>query len=44
MVPEAYLSLGDLAISDVKPDEEPTYSQIQSAQESYNSVRESRRI
>ena len=40
MVPEAYLSLGDLAISDVKPDEEPTYSQIQSAQESYNSVRE----
>ena len=40
MVAEAYLSLGDLAISDVKSDEQPTFAQIQSAQSSYNLVRE----
>jgi len=40
MVAEAYLSLGDLAISDVKPDEQPSFSQIQNAQTSYNLVRE----
>ena len=40
MVPEAYLSLGDLAISDVKSDEEPSYEQIQNAQSSYSLVRE----
>ncbi len=40
MVAEAYLSLGDLAISDVKPDEQPTYEQIQTAQKNYSYVRE----
>ena len=40
MVAEAYLSLGDLAISDVKSDEQPTFEQIQNAQTSYNLVRE----
>ena len=40
MVAEAYLSLGDLAISDVKPDEQPTFAQIESAQKNYNFVRE----
>lgn len=40
MVAEAYLSLGDLAISDVKPDEQPSFSQIQNAQTSYSLVRE----
>ncbi|MBT5716753.1 MAG: tetratricopeptide repeat protein [Opitutae bacterium] len=40
MVAEAYLSLGDLAISDVKSDEQPSFAQIQNAQASYNLVRE----
>ncbi len=40
LVSEAYLSLGDLAISDVKSDEQPNYNQIQSAQTNYNLVRE----
>ena len=40
LVAEAYLSLGDLAISDVKSDEQPSYPQIQSARESYKFVRE----
>ena len=40
MVAEAYLSLGDLAISDVKPDEQPTFVQINNSRENYNFVRE----
>jgi len=43
MVPEAYLSLGDLAISDVKSDEQPSYEQIQNAQANYSLVREKSR-
>ena len=34
----AYLSLGDLAISEVKQDEQPTYEQISKARESYKLV------
>ena len=40
MVAEACLSLGDLAISDVKPDEQPSFAQIESARKNYNLVRE----
>ncbi len=40
MVAEAYLSLGDLSISDVKSDEQPSFSQIQDAQTNYGLVRE----
>ena len=40
MVAEAYLSLGDLSISDVKPDEQPTFTQIKDAQTNYGFVRE----
>ena len=39
-IPAAYLSLGDLAISEVKQDEQPTYEQISKARESYKLVRE----
>jgi len=39
-IPAAYLSLGDLAISEVKQDEQPTYKQISKARESYKLVRE----
>ena len=35
-----YLSLVDLAISEVKQDEQPTYAQISKARESYKLVRE----
>jgi len=40
MVAEACLSLGDLAISDVKPDEQPSFAQIETARKNYNLVRE----
>ncbi|HAW97826.1 MAG TPA: hypothetical protein DCX67_04755 [Opitutae bacterium] len=39
-VPAAYLSLGDLAISEVKQDEQPSFSQISKARQSYALVRE----
>ncbi|MBT3636907.1 MAG: tetratricopeptide repeat protein [Opitutae bacterium] len=39
-IPAAYLSLGDLAISEVKQDEQPTYKQISKARDSYKLVRE----
>jgi TolA-binding protein len=39
-IPAAYLSLGDLAISEVKQDEQPTYEQISKARNSYKLVRE----
>jgi len=43
-LPEAYLSLGDLTISVVKKDEQPTYAQIKKAQENYALVRESEQV
>ena len=39
LVAEVYLSLGDLAISEVKPDEQPDYEQIMSARRNYRMVR-----
>ena len=39
LVAEVYLSLGDLAISEVKPDEQPNYEQIMSARRNYRMVR-----
>lgn len=39
-VPAAYLSLGDLAISEVKQDEQPSYQQISNARKNYAFVRE----
>jgi tetratricopeptide (TPR) repeat protein len=40
-LPEAYLSLGDLTISVLKKDEQPTYEQITKARTNYALVRES---
>jgi len=40
MVAEAYLGLGDLAISGVSPDSQPTFEQITQARENYAMVRE----
>ena len=39
LVAEVYLSLGDLAISEVKPDEQPNYLQIVAARKNYRMVR-----
>ena len=39
LVAEVYLSLGDLSISEVSPDEQPTYAQITSARKNYKMVR-----
>ncbi|MBL6827982.1 MAG: hypothetical protein ISQ76_05920, partial [Opitutales bacterium] len=39
LVAEVYLSLGDLAISEVKPDEQPNYMQIVAARKNYRMVR-----
>ena len=39
LVSEVYLSLGDLAISEVKGDEQPNYEQITSARKNYRMVR-----
>ena len=39
LVAEVYLSLGDLAISEVKPDEQPNYQQIVAARKNYRMVR-----
>ncbi len=36
---EVFLSLGDIVMSQVKPDEYPTYAQISEARESYSQVR-----
>ena len=38
---EVYLSLGDLAISEVSPDEQPSYDQITNARRNYGKVRQS---
>ncbi len=40
MVAEAYLGLGDLAISGVSPDSQPSFEQISEAQRNYAMVRE----
>ena len=40
MVAEAYLSMGDLSISGLQPDEQPTIEQINKARENYKFVRE----
>lgn len=40
-VASAYLSLGDIALSDVKPEEQPTYEQISEARSNYALVRQS---
>ena len=40
LVAEVYLSLGDLAISEVSPDEQPTYEQIMNARKNYGMVRQ----
>jgi len=40
MVAEAYLGLGDLTISGVSPDSQPTFEQITQARENYAMVRE----
>ncbi len=40
MVAEAYLGLGDLAISGVSPDSQPSFEQITEAQRNYAMVRE----
>lgn len=40
-LPEAYLSLGDLTISVLKKEEQPTYAHIKKAQDNYARVRES---
>ena len=37
---EVYLSLGDLAISEVSPDEQPSYDQITTARRNYGKVRQ----
>lgn len=37
---EVYLSLGDLAISEVSPDEQPSYDQITNARRNYGKVRQ----
>ena len=39
LVAEVYLSLGDLSISDVAPDEQPTFEQITKARKNYGMVR-----
>ena len=39
LVAEVYLSLGDLSISEVSQDEQPTYAQITSARKNYKMVR-----
>ena len=41
LVAEVYLSLGDLAISEVSPDDQPTYEQIANARKNYAMVRRS---
>ena len=41
LVAEVYLSLGDLAISEVGPDEQPSYEQISNARKNYEMVRQS---
>lgn len=43
-LPEAYLSLGDLTISVLKKEEQPTYEQITKARENYTRVRESGQV
>ena len=40
MVAEAYLSMGDLSISDLQPDDQPSVEQINKARENYKFVRE----
>ena len=40
MVPEAYLSMGDLSTSGLQPDEQPSIDQITQARENYAFVRE----
>ncbi len=40
LVAEVYLSLGDLAISEVNPDEQPSYEQIKNARKNYGMVRQ----
>ncbi len=39
LVAEVYLSLGDLAISEVGPDDQPSYDQISNARKNYEMVR-----
>ena len=39
LVAEAYLSLGDLSISEVGPDEQPSFEQISKARKNYEMVR-----
>ena len=39
LVAEVYLSLGDLAISEVGPDDQPSYEQISNARKNYEMVR-----
>ena len=39
LVAEAYLSLGDLSISEVGPDEQPSFEQISKARKNYQMVR-----
>lgn len=41
LVADAYLSLGDLTISEVNPDEQPSFDQIKEARKNYALVRES---
>ena len=41
LVAEVYLSLGDLAISEVGPDDQPSYEQISNARKNYEMVRQS---
>ena len=41
LVADAYLSLGDLTISDVNPDEQPSFDQVKEARKNYALVRES---
>ncbi len=43
-LPEAYLSLGDLTISVVKKDEQPTYEQINKARTNYAFVRDAEQV
>ena len=43
MIAEAYLGLGDLAISGVSPDSQPSFEQIKQARENYAMVREKSR-
>jgi len=40
MIADVHLSLGDLAISEVKPDEQPSFDQITEATKNYRLVRE----